>query len=152
MKFRYVESCDISQFPWRSYRRVDWSPNPDIVTGTMGVEPFLALKDDIAENGMRHPFIVEFYPEYRVENAGAAVNTTLRRIFAIRTGNNRAEIAMQLDLDPHFPTLLVAPDSIEFPCEGEDIDPADLPKFLSKHWGKSRVWTDCNTLYQEMTK
>lgn len=96
---QYYEDCDFSKYPHLYFIREDGSR-----TGTMGTEPFLRLKSDLAEHGMLNPITVEWMEKEKPNNTGNRYPPGL----AVNLGNNRAEAMTQLG-QPHGPVLFVIP-------------------------------------------
>jgi hypothetical protein len=78
---RYVEDCDLTPYPHRAYIRDDGTQ-----TGTMGNDEFALLKSSIAEEGLLHPIIIEWY-----EGEGDHCHK-----LQVRVGHNRKEAMRQL--------------------------------------------------------
>lgn len=134
MKFRYCKSADCTIFK----RRRGWRENEQRFTGTMTGEMYDDLMADIAENGIRDPIIIEYVDTY--EDVKAV------KEFMVRTGNNRVEIILALDLPKEQKCFFVAPDHIDFPFPGEDIALPDLAAKLRELWKHGRQWTDCGII------
>lgn len=91
----YYPCTPIDVYPWRFYDR------PEGRTGTMDVERFDRLRDDIRMWGLKHPLIVEYY----------TMEGHRHQDLYIRVGHNRAEACKQTG---RFvgPVLFVVPDHV----------------------------------------
>ena len=109
---RYYEEVDILRYPWVYHDRYEHylpKKNPRdemgyMRTGPMDCAGFTRLKDDIEENGIECPFIIEYYRK-DLPNAKGLRDAP---VLAIRTGNNRAEALCQLGIT-FAPALFVVP-------------------------------------------
>lgn len=135
---RYYESMNVLKYPW-SYAEPEAHRLEDGRRGTMDLVRFHELYEDIEENGVRNPFVIEWMQKQPIPSER----------LAIRTGNNRAEIMKQLGMTK-APALFVVPKAQAhlLPEGGRLIEQDDdFMLFLNTIWDDA-AWKDSGLLQQ----
>lgn len=118
---RYYPDTPVGCYPY-TYHELDFSHLPvdqqqdrkraglpdTWTTGSMDFDRYNRLKDDIAENGMVNPLIIEWFAQGKDTGQGRRSGPCL----AVRVGNNRACVLKDLGVES-APCLFVVPASKE---------------------------------------
>lgn len=153
---RYPE-IPLEYFDWAWCRRPDYKPEPNIRTGSaMDVRQFLALKESIADHGLRNPLIVTY------SDRGTPMNKAPDRRWLVDVGNNRSEALFQLGVRK-VSAFLLGPDDACWPQHlyFQNIKPQHVKRTMREHFqsidvGKlsynDRAWLICKELKDFMDK